>query len=890
MNLVTLDFETFFCNKTYSVKKMGTEPYIRDARFRAHGCSIKLWGQTCWYPHAQLVGERPQDRKGLFGDIDWSNTAVLCHHAHFDGLILAHHYGVRPALWLDTLSMARAILGNHISLSLDDLRRHFWMPVKHTPYHLFDGKQWGELDASTRDLIAAGCCDEVESIEQIFMLLMAGAGTKRPFPIEELAVIDMTIRAFTEPVLKADMQLLGEIWWEEHNSRAERLAWLNIDKKAVGGVESFAELLREAGVEPEYKVGKPNPDGSIKLIYAFAKTDDFMRELLESEDDYIRTLAEARIGAKSTLLQSRAERIADMATRGNLCIYLKYAAANTLRWGGGDKTNFQNLRRSDPETKKVSKLRRAIGSAPDEWVAGPDESQIECIAEGQLVCTRDRGQVPIESVSVDDFVWDGVEWVCHEGLIYKGERHVITYQGLTATPEHIVYPEAYQGGITLAKAAEAGCDLRNAGAAVPLHQTSVRSTFLRRVQDLWSTWNRIQICQCAGNGQLCASLSTSFDIQRAGSRSQRQRWSLRSWKLAIVNTTCQCQQSLYYVLDTVWPQSACHAGFHPSASRMRLWAGSNQRIGRARVNRRADRRTLSNQLLSNDLAQAPKNVAKVYDLLNAGPRHRFMVSDVIVSNCRLLNFCAGQWDVVEKFRRKEDPYVGIASAFYQRPITKADEAERGTGKQAELSCGYGSSGPKFVRTAALGTYGPPVSLTAQQGRDFVGLYRETHPAICSKPDGLWAFADNVMLPALARGDQLVWGPCVIADRRIWMPNGLPLIFDTLEYAFGPQFLFGKGWQLKRRNGWQVMYGSKLVQNLMEALGRCIISQAMIRIRQRTGLRFALTSHDNIIYTIKRDERAEATEAIIKEEMIREPSWLPGIPLDVDSYLGERMEK
>lgn len=635
MNLVTLDFETFFCNKTYSVKKMGTEPYVRDARFQAHGCGIKLWGQTCWYPHAQLVGERPQDRKGLFGDIDWSNTAVLCHHAHFDGLILAHHYGVRPALWLDTLSMARAILGNHISLSLDDLRRHFWMPVKHTPYHLFDGKQWNELDAPTRDLIAAGCCDEVESIEQIFRLLMAGAGTKRPFPIEELAVIDMTIRAFTEPVLKADMQLLGEIWWEEHNTRAERLTWLNIDKKAVGGVESFAELLREAGVEPEYKVGKPNPDGSIKLIYAFAKTDDFMRELLEDDDDYIRTLAEARIGAKSTLLQSRAERIADMATRGNLCIYLKYAAANTLRWGGGDKTNFQNLRRSDPETKKVSKLRRAIGSAPDEWIAGPDESQIEC---------------------------------------------------------------------------------------------------------------------------------------------------------------------------------------------------------------------------------------------------------------RLLNFCAGQWDVVEKFRRKEDPYVGIASAFYQRPITKADEAERGTGKQAELSCGYGSSGPKFVRTAALGTYGPPVSLTAQQGRDFVGLYRETHPAICSKPDGLWAFADNVMLPALARGDQLVWGPCVIADRRIWMPNGLPLLFDTLEYAFGPQFLFGKGWQLKRRNGWQVMYGSKLVQNLMEALGRCIVSQAMIRIRQRTGLRFALTSHDNIIYTIKRDERAEATEAIIKEEMIREPSWLPGIPLDVDSYLGERMEK
>ena len=62
--------------------------------------------RTAWFSGGDIAAGLAQ--------FDWSKTAVLCHHAHFDGLILAHHYGVRPALWLDTLSMARALIGNHL--------------------------------------------------------------------------------------------------------------------------------------------------------------------------------------------------------------------------------------------------------------------------------------------------------------------------------------------------------------------------------------------------------------------------------------------------------------------------------------------------------------------------------------------------------------------------------------------------------------------------------------------------------------------------------------------------------------------------------------------------------------------------------------------------------
>ena len=65
-------------------------------------------------------------------------------------------------------------------------------------------------------------------------------------------------------------------------------------------------------------------------------------------------------------------------------------------------------------------------------------AELACIAEGQLVLTN-HGEKPIETVTTDDLVWDGEQWVAHEGVIYKGIKEVITYQGLTATIDHTVY-------------------------------------------------------------------------------------------------------------------------------------------------------------------------------------------------------------------------------------------------------------------------------------------------------------------------------------------------------------------------------------------------------------------------------------------------------------------
>ena len=360
MRMVVLDFESYFrtthteLDPSFTLSRMSTEAYVRDPRFEAHGVAVKWSADTAarWYD--------PRQTEWILKNEDWSDTFVVCHHTQFDGLILSHRYNVHPARLGCTLSMARLVLGNHLSVSLEQVRKHFGMPGKSTPYSYFDGRHWDEITSDTQRLVGEGAADECESIWKIFHLLM-----EQGFPPEELKVIDTTLKMFCNPVLCADVDLLASIWEKENNEKQARVATLAIDASELRSNDKFIELLRAEGIEPEYKQGKNEP------IPAFAKTDDFMRGLLEHDNERVRTLAEARLGEKSTLMQTRAATMGWMASRGNLCFYLRYAGTGTLRPSGGDGFNALNFKRN-------SDLRRAI-MAPDGYVLAPvDASQIEC--------------------------------------------------------------------------------------------------------------------------------------------------------------------------------------------------------------------------------------------------------------------------------------------------------------------------------------------------------------------------------------------------------------------------------------------------------------------------------------------------------------------------------
>lgn len=386
MRPVVLDFETYY-GDDYTLSKMSTEAYIRDPRFEAHGAAIK-WDKTTsaqWYDQRELAYVLKEE--------DWSDVFLIHHHAQFDGLILSHHFNVRPAMFGCTLSMARLLLGNHISVSLDSVRKHFGIAPKTTPYNLFRGKRWSEIDGLARQQIGEGAIDEVESIWKIFGLLMQAG-----FPPAELDVVDSIIRMFTDPVLELDSQMLADLWTSEAKRKLEGNALLGVDGAALRSTELFCELLEAEGIDIEYKDGKNGP------IPTIAKNDPFMRDFLREHDSpRVRALAEARLAEKSTLLQTRAETLGWVASRGPAPVYLHYSGAGTLRPSGGDG----------------------------------------CLTAETKVLTLDISGTPkyknIVDVLITDLVWDGEEFVEHDGVAFQGYREVIHWDGINGTPDHQVF-------------------------------------------------------------------------------------------------------------------------------------------------------------------------------------------------------------------------------------------------------------------------------------------------------------------------------------------------------------------------------------------------------------------------------------------------------------------
>jgi hypothetical protein len=266
-------------------------------------------------------------------------------------------------------------------------------------------------------------------------------------------------------------------------------------------------------------------------------------------------------------------------------------------------------------------------------------------------------------------------------------------------------------------------------------------------------------------------------------------------------------------------------------------------------------------------------------------QYRIGKIDLSQIECRLLNTVAGQHDVVEKFRNGIDLYSELASQFYGFAVDKTKPAERGTGKQLELSCGYGAGGPTIVRTARAGTYGPPVHLTDEQGLAARDLYRGTHPAVVR----LWKIGDR-MLYHLASGADVAWVPNAVHvfDHRLWhMPSGLWMDFTSLEYhtdESGEQY-----WRMRVKNGYRKMYGAKLIENMIQFLASFPIRQAIVHARQELGLVVPLTVHDDIFVLIENNKYGEDKFQQLVDYMSRSLDWLPECPIAVEAKIGDNLE-
>jgi DNA polymerase I-like protein with 3'-5' exonuclease and polymerase domains len=367
MQLVTLDFETYY-DVGFSLSGLTTEEYIKDERFQVIGVSIKIdQSEAKWYTGDQV--------KEALDNIDWKNSALLCHNTQFDGAILSFRYNIIPGLYLDTLCMARAIHGVDVGGSLAFLVEKYNLGRKGT--EVVDAKGKRLEDFTAQDLAQYGeyCKNDTELTHKLFQILAPD------FPENEVKLIDLTLRMYTEPVLEVDDALLqdrlDDIQAEKSQLLQGLMKRLECDteecvRAKLASNKQFAELLIELGITPPTKIS-PTTD---KETYALAKGDTGFLELTEHEDPFIQELCRVRLGTKSTIEESRIERFIGIGARnkGKLPIPLKYYGAHTGRWAGSDKVNFQNLPARD---KKKKALKNAVIAPEDYQVINCDSSQIE---------------------------------------------------------------------------------------------------------------------------------------------------------------------------------------------------------------------------------------------------------------------------------------------------------------------------------------------------------------------------------------------------------------------------------------------------------------------------------------------------------------------------------
>ena len=362
MNIITIDFETFY-SKDYDLKRFGTEGYIRDPQFEVIGVGVKVNNSVPMWLDVNTF--RVYTRT-----VDWANVAVLAHHAHFDGLILSHHFGIRPGFWLDTLSMGRLVHTVDVGGSLAKLAAYYHVGEKGNEVIQAKGKRLADFTRADWEQYGEYCKNDCNLTWDIFHAIL-----EWDFPESELHLIDMTVRMFTEPTFVLDLPMLEAYLIEERARKQALLDRIGQDKEVLMSNDKFALLLMELGVdEPPRKMSKRTG----KETWAFAKSDPGMQALLEHEEDNVRWAAEARVGVKSTINESRTERLLRAGAGGRpIPIYLNYHRAHTGRWSGGDKQNAQNWERTDKKDPNKGRIRKSIRVIPGKALVVADQAQIE---------------------------------------------------------------------------------------------------------------------------------------------------------------------------------------------------------------------------------------------------------------------------------------------------------------------------------------------------------------------------------------------------------------------------------------------------------------------------------------------------------------------------------
>lgn len=378
--LLYLDFETFWdTRQKYSLglkgkNRMSMVEYVRDARFKVFGMGVALDDEKIEW----ITGEKVSEYCAHIADtIGWSNIILVCHNTKFDGLILREHYECVPGQYICTKGMSKGVLAKTIkNHSLRTITTHFGLPPK------------GEMKTDgVRDLtpeqekeLADYCIRDVESHRGAFKRLV------KEFPESQYAVLHRTIDMFINAKTRLNVSLLEKTHLDEVERRKVIFEEIGIDKKVFSSNVKFPKLLEERG----YIVPMKTSPRTGKRIPALALGDiGFVGLVEEGENgnEELKALCEARVAAKSNLLETRSAKLSAIGRTGDWPFDIEFSGANqTHRFSGGSGAggNPQNFTRG-------SALRRSVEPPPYHELVIGDFGKVECVISAYMA--KDAGLI-----------------------------------------------------------------------------------------------------------------------------------------------------------------------------------------------------------------------------------------------------------------------------------------------------------------------------------------------------------------------------------------------------------------------------------------------------------------------------------------------------------------
>ena len=314
-------------------------------------------------------------------------------------------------------------------------------------------------------------------------------------------------------------------------------------------------------------------------------------------------------------------------------------------------------------------------------------AELACIAEDQPVLTR-RGLVPIQNVKLEDELWDGESWVHHGGVVFKGKKKVIEYEGLTATADHLVWIEGKSEPVYFGYASSCGAHLVQTGNGrnpirlgenyicrktmesenepllcsnsmhrlqcypldkpecsnfrkikglsgmfaeknnsfvalqkIVIGKTTMYQSLESRLQKLWRAWHQIWVSFRNRCGAVFdRSIRSSFKGDGIGSH--RHEWRL-----------CSRQPSILYPLAELH-KLAQECSLRVQTGILALFqTGSYTNALERTIERTDNRECKKSSIREKKTLENHRRTARLYDIRNAGPHHRFTVSGHLVHNC-----------------------------------------------------------------------------------------------------------------------------------------------------------------------------------------------------------------------------------------------------------------